>query len=521
MTLDQKRDVPTNGHGISAPAQERETELVSGKETTKVLADGASVEEKKGRKGRRRRKRRRSGSASSDPASKDASIPPARQSSQSDSSAANGLIADNPTHMDQSGADPQSVSGTVDGTQTSDTPPVKRKRRRGRRRGAGAQTSQVQGKAQAEHGANAPQVSSKATHAVKDNSPPVYGALDLGTNNCRLLVARRVKEGYRVIDAFSRIVRLGEGLAHSGALSQEAMDRAVEALGICADKMRRRGVTHARTIATEACRMASNGPEFIARVKRETGITLDVVSPEDEAKLAVAGCAPLLCPKTGSALVFDIGGGSTELMWVRRSNRGRGVIEDWVSLSSGVVTLSETYGGKELTSEGFEKMVSYISGQLTEFRERVEDKGLPERGFHLLGTSGTVTTIAGVQMGLRRYDRSRVDGAWVSPEDVTRITDQLVNMSFEERAENPCVGYERADLVLAGCAILKAIMLAWPADRLRVADRGLREGILFSLMQAAEPRTRRKRKRRRRGGARPEAANSEGGNTPPGKAPAA
>ena len=503
--MDQKRDVSHSEHGISAPAEEHEAHTVSTKETTEPSLHDASVEEKRGRKNRRRRKRRRGSSASQE--TSDASSPQASN------------VEETP-NTDEAVREAQSSSEADGNSAATETPSGKRKRRRGRRRGTGGQISEAQQTQKPNIQKTNNETPSAPPNTAAGVPHPVYGALDLGTNNCRLLVARRVKEGYRVIDAFSRIVRLGEGLAHSGALSQEAMDRAVEALGICADKMRRRGVTHARTIATEACRMASNGPEFIERVKRETGITLDVVSPEDEAKLAVAGCAPLLCPKTGSALVFDIGGGSTELMWVRRSNRGRGIIEDWVSLSSGVVTLSETYGGKELTTEGFEKMVSHITGQLSEFRDRVEAKGLPERGFHLLGTSGTVTTIAGVQMGLRRYDRSRVDGAWVSPEDVTRITAQLVDMSFEERAENPCVGYERADLVLAGCAILKAIMLAWPADRLRVADRGLREGILFSLMQAAEPRTRRKRKRRRRGSGRSETSESVNGGKPTGNAPA-
>lgn len=505
MIVDQKPDVPKAKHGISAPAEECETQTVSTKETTEPSLQDAFVEKKRGRKNRRRRKRRRGGSAPE--AAVDASAP----------QRSNSINPAEPESVPR----PDSVAGPNSGAgedaKTDASSAGKRKNHR-RRPGAESQTVDAQ--------ANPPAGAQEAKHPTPpiaiESPPPVYGALDLGTNNCRLLVARRVKEGYRVIDAFSRIVRLGEGLAHTGALSQEAMDRAVEALGICADKMRRRGVTHVRTIATEACRMASNGPEFIERVKRETGITLDVVTPEDEAKLAVAGCAPLLCPKTGSALVFDIGGGSTELMWVRRSNRGRGIIEDWVSLSSGVVTLSETYGGRDLTTEGFEKMVSHITEQLSEFRDRVAAKGLPARGFHLLGTSGTVTTIAGVQMGLRRYDRSRVDGAWLSPKEVTRITEQLLNMSFEDRAENPCVGYERADLVLAGCAILKAIMLAWPADRLRVADRGLREGILFSLMQAAEPRTQRKRKRRRRGGARPETpenSGSENGGTPAENAP--
>lgn len=520
MIVDQERDVPHVGQGISAPAEGHETQTVSATETTELSSQEASVEEKRGRKSRRRRKRRRGGSTPVEAA--DAA------SSQNSNSVNQNEGSATPQMTTVAGIDAETGALSTEAAQNTSTAqasPVKRKRRRGGRRGAGDPSASVHVSPQTGSQAppqEAPQAvaEAKAPAKVVAPLPPIYGALDLGTNNCRLLVAKRVKEGYRVIDAFSRIVRLGEGLAHTGALSQEAMDRAVEALGVCADKMRRRGVTHARTIATEACRMASNGPEFIERVKRETGITLDVVSPEDEAKLAVAGCAPLLCPQTGSALVFDIGGGSTELMWVRRSNRGRGVIEDWVSLSSGVVTLSETYGGRDLTSEGFEKMVSHITEQLTEFRERVAEKGLPERGFHLLGTSGTVTTIAGVQMGLRRYDRSRVDGAWVAPDDVRRITEQLVNMSFEERAENPCVGYERADLVLAGCAILKAIMLAWPADRLRVADRGLREGILFSLMQATEPRTRRKRKRRRRGGARSGPSGGENGGVPTEKAPA-
>jgi len=333
----------------------------------------------------------------------------------------------------------------------------------------------------------------------KDKEPetPVYGALDLGTNNCRLLIARRGRNGFRVIDAFSRIVRLGEGLAHTGELSQGAMDRALEALKVCADKMQRRNVTRARTIATEACRKAMNGAGFIERVERETGLVLDVVTPEDEARLAVSGCAPLIDPKCGAALVFDIGGGSTELIWVRRSTRGRAVIEDWTSLPCGVVTLAEHFGGVDVTDSVYNAMVAHVTEHLDEFRARDAHDVLKESGFHLLGTSGTVTTIAGVQMGLKRYDRSKVDGAWVEPASVGGVTRELLTMNFEERAAHACVGRERADLVLAGCAILEAILNTWPADRLRVADRGLREGILFSLMSEDMPKRKRKRRRRR------------------------
>lgn len=338
---------------------------------------------------------------------------------------------------------------------------------------------------------------------------PVYGALDLGTNNCRLLIARRTREGFRVVDAYSRIVRLGEGLTARGALSEEAMARSIEALKICADKMERRGVTRSRLIATEACRAAANGAEFIERVQAEAGLALEVVSNEDEARLAVAGCAPLLDRNCSSALVFDIGGGSTELIWVSMcdeegkstpSLKPKPKIEDWISLPCGVVTLAESHGGIEVSDDLYERMVSEVATRVEPFVTRLraarEDLG---GAFHLLGTSGTVTTIAGVHLGLRRYDRTRVDGTWISPSDVESVTRGLLAMNYDDRAAHPCVGRERADLVLAGCAIFEAIARAWPAERLRVADRGLREGILLSLMEADAGRNRRRRRRRRGG----------------------
>ena len=261
----------------------------------------------------------------------------------------------------------------------------------------------------------------------------LYAALDLGTNNCRLLIARRSSDGFNVVDAYSRIVRLGEGLARTGALSEAAMSRAIDALKICADKMRRRGVVRARTIATAACRTASNSDAFIERVKSQTGLSLEIVSTEDEARLAVAGCAPLLDPGCTSALVFDIGGGSTELIWVRMSGgdrRGRPVIGDWISLPCGVVTLAEHHGGVDVPAELYDRMVAEVGEQLTPFHERIRAMEAGEGGFHLLGTSGTVTTIAGVHLGLERYDRTRVDGVWISPGDVQRVTQSLLAMDY-------------------------------------------------------------------------------------------
>ncbi len=380
------------------------------------------------------------------------------------------------------------------------TKPKKRRRRRRRRKKVVNPAVEASAEDQTQTPESEAERPTQSKAAVPKEAP-VYAAIDLGTNNCRLLVAKRSRDGFRVIDAYSRIVRLGEGLASTGHLSDEAMDRAAAALKICADKMHRRGVTRARSIATEACRTAANGADFVARIKRETGIELDIVSTADEAQLAVGGCAPLLDPDHAAALVFDIGGGSTELMWVRHEGKPRPKILDWTSLPCGVVTLAETYGGDRVSEALYADMVADVAERLSPFKERLDDRECTEKQFHLLGTSGTVTTIAGVHLGLKRYDRSQVDGAWVGLDDVSQVTETLLGMTLAERAAHSCVGQERADLVLAGCAILEAIADAWPAERLRVADRGLREGILFSLMEADQTRSpggRRRRRRRRR-----------------------
>jgi exopolyphosphatase / guanosine-5'-triphosphate,3'-diphosphate pyrophosphatase len=314
---------------------------------------------------------------------------------------------------------------------------------------------------------------------------PTYAALDLGTNNCRLLVARPAGEGFRVVDAFSRIIRLGEGVSISGRISEAAIVRAVGALAVCRDKMRNRGVARARLIATEACRAAENGDEFCFRIRREVGLDLEIISRETEAALAATGCTPLIDPQSAGVILFDIGGGSSELVRLGRSEPSgfgppKPLIRGWVSLPLGVVTLAERHGGMRVTREVFEAMVAEVAGHVAGF---AEEHGGDLAGMHLLGTSGTVTTIAGVHLDLPRYDRRRVDGCWLSGEQVTAVIEQLTRMTYEERVANPCIGAERADLVLAGCAILEAIRRAFPCNRLRVADRGLREGMLVEMMR--------------------------------------
>jgi exopolyphosphatase / guanosine-5'-triphosphate,3'-diphosphate pyrophosphatase len=321
----------------------------------------------------------------------------------------------------------------------------------------------------------------------RDEPRPSYAALDLGTNNCRLLVARPVREGFRVIDAFSRIIRLGEGLSASGRLGEAAIGRAIEALSICRDKMRNRGATRARLIATEACRAAENGEEFRARVRREVGLDLEIVDRETEAKLAAIGCTPLMDPASEGVILFDIGGGSSEIVRLGRSTPASGgppapQITGWASLPLGVVSLAERYGGVTVDRTIYEAMVTEVEMHVRRFAAE-HGAGLDLTAIHLLGTSGTVTTIAGLHLRLKRYDRRQVDGCWMSDQEVQGVLDQLCAMSYDERVASPCIGAERADLVLAGCAILDAIRRVFPCERLRVADRGLREGMLVEMMR--------------------------------------
>ncbi len=335
---------------------------------------------------------------------------------------------------------------------------------------------------------------------------PLYAALDLGTNNCRLLIAQPTRPGqFRVVDAFSRIVRLGEGLAASGRLSDEAMDRSVEALKICAAKLKSRNIRRARLIATEACRAATNGESFLERVKRETGLDLEIINRETEARLAVSGCSSLVGREAKSVVLFDIGGGSSEIAVIRigdnRSSRLANHITHWTSLPVGVVTLSERHGGRDVTPESFQGMVSEVEGMLANFDCPTESAYAPE-DFHLIGTSGTVTTLAGVHLDLPRYDRRRVDGVWLSDDEVTAMQARLLSWDFSARAANPCIGPDRADLVLAGCAILEAIRKRWPSRRMRVADRGLREGLLTDMMADDGVWRRGRHRRNHRGGHR-------------------
>jgi exopolyphosphatase/guanosine-5'-triphosphate,3'-diphosphate pyrophosphatase len=339
----------------------------------------------------------------------------------------------------------------------------------------------------------------------RNKAGEIFAALDLGTNNCRLLVARAQGNGFRVIDGFSRIVRLGEGVSNSGLLDEKAMERTKQALKECLIKIDRHQPKKMRLIATEACRAAANSKKFLKDVQTELGLELEIIDQRTEAELAVVGCCDLIEEKADGALMFDIGGGSSELAWLdfrggRPKSRGKmaASIRSWQSLPVGVVSIAEKFDGKNVTPESFEEMVAYVSQKLKAFKGRKKlQEMIKTHDVHLIGTSGTVTTLAGLHLGLERYDRSKVDGLWMRNEEVVDTMRVLLNMPYERRKANPCIGEDRADLVIPGCAIFEAIRREWTTKRIRVADRGLREGMLVSMIEVdrKQPRTKNRSKR--------------------------
>jgi len=342
---------------------------------------------------------------------------------------------------------------------------------------------------------------------------PLYGALDLGTNNCRLLIARPARDGFRVVDSFSRIVRLGEGLSHTGRLDDRAMDRAYDALALCAERVARKGLDASRltAVATQACRAADNGEAFIERVRRGTGLKLRIIDPAEEASLSVAGCLNLFDPRAEAVLVIDVGGGSTELSWLTRGSRGfenRG----WMSAPLGVVTLAERHPEPSSGVEAwYEAMVADVGEHLAAGGpDDASVRALFDSGrVHMVGTSGAITSLAGIHLGLRRYQRDLVDGLWMTRGDCEAAAARLKRLGAAGRAAESCIGPDRADLVLAGAAILEAVQRAWPCERVRVADRGLREGLLLQRMREDRQKPRRRRRRGRnhgQGGGQPAGA---------------
>ena len=319
-----------------------------------------------------------------------------------------------------------------------------------------------------------------------------YAAIDLGTNNCRLLIVEPQGNSFKVIDSFSRIVRLGEGLESSNKLSADAMQRTIEALRVCATKIRRHRVRGMRCVATEACRRAENGQAFINQIEKSTRLRFEIIDGKAEAELAAIGCGALFDRQFPHAIVFDIGGGSTEITCLSLK-KGRYKLQDMISFPLGVVRLSEKYDGKNMTQEIYTQIRDEAEKTIRAFAERQSSHVDNLNDIQLIGTSGTVTTLAAIHKGLKKYNRNIVDGTIMKRGEVVAVIQSLMDMSHEELQNNNCIGKERADLVLSGCAVLEAIIRAWPLENLKIADRGIREGILLRLIR----KTRRHQKIRR------------------------
>lgn len=338
-----------------------------------------------------------------------------------------------------------------------------------------------------DHARNSAPMKNKSGRLIsKGRWTHTFGALDLGTNNCRLLIAKPARKGFRVLEAFSKPVRLGEGIAESGRLTDQAQDRAVEALTVCMEKMERRGVTRVRAVATEACRRAANSSDFVERVREELGLSLDIIGPDEEAHLALGGCEPLIRRSLPRAIVFDIGGGSTQAIWLAVGHERARVLAS-LSIPVGVVSLTERIGKDPVGDERFDGFVEELAEPFRAFSaEHHIDVAVAANRVQMVGTSGTVTTLGGMDLGLERYIRHEVDGTFLDFDTIATLTNNLRRAPIEERAEHPCIGQDRADLVVAGCTILSAICRTWPVGKLRVADRGVREGILVRLMEEAD-----------------------------------
>ncbi len=333
----------------------------------------------------------------------------------------------------------------------------------------------------------------------------LYAALDLGTNSCRMLIAQPKGSQFHVLDSFSKSVQLGQGLESTGKLSRSSMNRTISAMRICRQKLDRHGVTRMRLVATEACRRAKNGDAFVAQVRRETGMKLEIIKPEEEARLAVISCAPLVSTMTEQLLVVDIGGGSTELVWIdlahvparerpraiMRLHAGFGAdpgpfaaakVVDWISVPLGVATLRDQFSDVEDDAARFALMSWFFEENLSEFAPSAEQQG--REGFQIVGTSGTVTTVAASHLGLKRYDRTKVDGLRMTSDQIDAVIRNYLTLGPQGRRSDPRIGKDRQALIMSGAAILQALMRLWPTDRLSVADRGLREGLLYAQMSA-------------------------------------
>lgn len=311
-----------------------------------------------------------------------------------------------------------------------------------------------------------------------------YAAIDLGTNSCRLVIATPTPSSFHIVETFSRITRLGEGIINNNELSHAAIRRTINTLKVCSGVLEEYApIVRARYVATAACRRAKNCKYFLELVKKETNLDIEIISSHEEARLAVVGCVPLLNRHIKRALVFDIGGGSTEVSLARMTASGKTLIEGYVSLPYGVVTVSEAFPNHEMTDLAYDTIIERTHKILNEFENKYHiSQAIANQEIQVLGTSGTVTVLGAVFLNLSYYNRSVVDGLAMSRQDAMRTINKIRRIGDEGRKKHACIGASKADLTLAGCAIIEGLLSFWDISEITIADRGIREGILLDMM---------------------------------------
>lgn len=315
--------------------------------------------------------------------------------------------------------------------------------------------------------------------AVRD-AKKYFAAIDLGSRNCRTIVGCQSKAGaFEYIETYSKSVSLADGVAASKKLSRKSMDRTIEALAFCSKVLSRyAGLTYL-AVATDAMRRAENASVFIKRVKRELGLIISIITPQEEAYYAALGCIEVLSLETEIFVVFDIGGGSSEIALCRQKSDKDIELIDSLSIPYGVINLLESKD--HLTFSGYSNLVQKISDLSRDFLNQYATTLDFVNNFQCIGTSGTTTTVAALNMNLRFYDREKINDSILQFSEILKTVHYVQSLSEDERKLHPYISQSNEDLVLGGLTILEGIVRGLPASTITVTDRGVRDGVVYAL----------------------------------------
>lgn len=310
----------------------------------------------------------------------------------------------------------------------------------------------------------------------------VFASIDLGTNTVRLLVVTGNSKGFTTLHSNQLITRLGEGLSHSGILKDIAMERTIKAVLDFKREASKYSPFAIWVAATSAVREAKNRNEFIEKIREVTGLELEVIPWEEEARRTLLGVFSGLDGNIKKAIVFDIGGGSTEYILTVDKRLVKSV-----GTALGVVHLSEKYIRKDPVDDG-ELIIleSVITNKIRNVKSQLHDVLCTMHDVRLIGTAGTVTTIAALDLNLHPYDPAKVNGYVLNIENVKEILKKLKNMTLEERRNIPALESGREDLIIPGAVIVIKTMEIFGFNEMIVSDYGLREGIILAKMSECQ-----------------------------------